>query len=703
VAKSTLCRQQVSQRCDLAVEAVLRQPVLHRLPVQLLKDCIVKARISVISASSLVLSLLLASCGGGGGSGDVTPGETPTSTVTGPNSFLLFPNPQVQANGTVQTNTVEYATAYYAAIDPNNDKDTLPKWKAANGFGTAPGALGEVTATFGDQKDLGYGRRMTARQNADGTIAVFVENYSVNAGEGYTYTPLNLDAAVVQDAQWHVGTNAIEFSPGPGGTWRFAKFYTYDPTPPYARRLMANLDGRGLKAMPGICISCHGGRGDPLTPPTGTPAAPLFPLVMNSESQARGDVQARMQMLNADSFGFSSTPGYTRADLEPAIKTINKMVLCSYPIAAMTANPEDACRQDISTAPNQYAQYEWQGTAATALKAAYGGDGLPNATFSDTYVPSGWLSVGQSSLYTNVLHPACITCHTLRGTGNQSDLDFDTYAKFQNYSDRIKAHVFDRGNMPLAKIVSEKFWSTSSEYSTLATWLQGLGYTTFSGSTVLQPGRPIADPGPDRTVRFGPTTLSAANSLYATGYSWSITTNPGNAGSLTNPTSATPQFTATANGTYVLQLVVSNGAVTSDPASLTLVVNNALTPDPASIRFSDIKTVLQSAGATCTNCHSSTPASGQPRPPIFYNDYDRDGIGGIDATDDLWFYTELRGRINFTDIAASPLLRKPAGHHHRGTPLGTPLTRFDASLPPGSAGRANYDLFLNWILNGAPQ
>jgi mono/diheme cytochrome c family protein len=676
----------------------------------------VNVRSIFFSAGPVVLALLLTSCGGGGNSGDVTPGQAPAAPTSGPNSFLLFPNPQVQADGTVQTNTTAYSNAYYAAVDPTNAKDTLPKWKIANGFGTATGPLGEVTVVFGDQKDLGYGRRMTARQNADGTIAVYVDNYSVTAGSGYTYTPLNLDAAVVQDPQWHVGTNAIEFSPGPGGTIKFAKFYTFDPTPPYARRAAANLDGRGPKATPLICISCHGGRGDALTPATGSPTGlPLFPLAQNSESYltdgailningvsiARGDTQARMQMLNADSFGFSSTSGYTRADLEASIKTINKMVLCSYPLAAPSADPEDACRHTA-------AANEWQGTAATALKAAYGGSGLPNATFSDTYVPANWLTAGQSTLYTSVLHPACITCHTLRGTANQDDLNFDTYAKFQNYSDRVKIHVFDRGNMPLAKIVSEKFWSTPSEYSTLATWLQGLGYTTFSGSTVLQPGRPIAEPGPDRVVRFGPTTLSAANSLYATGYSWSITTNPGNAGTLTNPTSATPQFTATANGTYVLQLIVSNGVLQSTPASVTLVVDNALTPDPASIRFSDIKAALQAARASpfqCTDCHHSlpNPTINKPIPPLFYNDYDRNGDGVTDTTDDLWFYTEVRGRINFTDIAASPLLRKPTGHHHRGAPSGSPMPGFDNTLTPGSAGRADYDLFLNWILNGAPQ
>ena len=85
--------------------------------------------------------------------------------------------------------------------------------------------------------------------------------------------------------------------------------------------------------------------------------------------------------------------------------------------------------------------------------------------------------------------------------------------------------------------------------------------------------------------------------------------------------------------------------------------------------------------------------------PIVYDDLDRNGDGTVDATDDLWFYTELRGRINFTDVIASPLLRKPSGKHHAGGLLGG----FDTSKAPGDPLRANYDLFLNWILNGAPQ
>jgi hypothetical protein len=436
-------------------------------------------------------------------------------------------------------------------------------------------------------------------------------------------------------------------------------------------------------------LSCHGGRGDPLTLPDASGNS-LFALVQNAVSRQRGDATGRMQMLNADTFDFSTTRGYTRADLEASLKTINKMVLCSYPIPAASSAPEDACRPIADS-------NEWQGTAADVLKAAYGGDGLPNAAFSDTYIPDDWRNVGQSTLFNDVVNPMCMTCHRLRGTGNQSDLNFMSYAKFAGYADRIKAHVFDRGNMPLARIVADRFWSSPAP-DELARWLEslGAGYNLHDAAgAVLKPGRPVADPGPDRVIRQGATTLSAANSLYATTYNWSVVTNPGGTGFLTNATSATPTFTATADGTYVLQLVVGNGSVQSAPVNLTLVVKNTLSPAPSAIRFADVKSVLQSVG--CTSCH--TPTSVSPRPPIFYTDTDRNGDGVIDSTDDAWFYKELRGRINFTDIVASPLLRKPSGHHHAG--LLQP--NFDNSLTPGDPGRANYDLFLNWILNGAPQ
>jgi hypothetical protein len=84
---------------------------------------------------------------------------------------------------------------------------------------------------------------------------------------------------------------------------------------------------------------------------------------------------------------------------------------------------------------------------------------------------------------------------------------------------------------------------------------------------------------------------------------------------------------------------------------------------------------------------------------VFYSDEDRNGDSMVDATDEAWLYQEVRSRINFTDPVASALLRKPSGHHHKGALI----QGFSSDAPAGDPSRARYDLFLNWILNGAPQ
>src|SRR5438876_12593 len=124
-------------------------------------------------AALMAAAVLATGCGGGGGSSaDTKPGQEAPAVATGPQSFLVFPNPQRQPSGSLQTIAIEYAEAYYRAIDPANARDTLAKWKALNGFGTGTGT--EVNVVFGDRRDLGYGRDMHARQNPDGTLAFYV-------------------------------------------------------------------------------------------------------------------------------------------------------------------------------------------------------------------------------------------------------------------------------------------------------------------------------------------------------------------------------------------------------------------------------------------------------------------------------------------------------------------------------------------------
>ena len=661
--------------------------------------------------SSLAGALLLVACGGGGGgvstTGDIYPLVRAAAVATGLDRFLLYPNPVVTPDGSFQVGAEEYAVAYYQAIDPGNDKDTLAKWKLANNIGATGPGHSEYKAIVGDQRDLGYGRSMTAHRNPDGSMAFVVDNYLVGAYGGYS--PLNLDAAIKRAPQWHLGTNAIEFSRGPNGgpaDARFVKFYTFDPVT--GERLNTlSLDGRPAKAMPTVCISCHGGRGDPLTPPDSS-GRKLFPLVMNSYSQHRGDVQAQLHPFETAAFDYSTIPGFTRAELEPAIKEINKLVLCSFPIAASAVrSPEDLCRRTATP-------HEYQGTAAAHLKDIYGGEGLPLAmsTIVDNYVESSWAAAGQSSLYLQVQAQACRVCHLLRGTGHQSDISFDTFGQFDSYKDRIKAHIVDRGNMPLAKLIYDKYRSTTSMLQTMATYLlsdlRSIGFAAGFSDGGLAPERPIADPGPDRVVQHGATRLSAAMSLYSTSYEWTLVSGPG-AATLDDATSATPLFTApaTAVGTYVLQLVTRSAGAVSAPARLTVEVKSTVqdsqgTPyTPQALRFADIKSTLQAGTGSCLTCHKAG-GNGVVLPPVWFSSYDRAGTGvGTEnsATNDHWFYTEVRGRVNLTDWIASPLLRKASGNHHNGGLR----AGFDTSLPPGAAGRADYDKFVSWIVNGAPE
>lgn len=579
-----------------------------------------------------------------------------------------------------QIDQTAYAQAYYIAIDPMNERDTLAKWKMKNGFGSC-----DYEVRFRDVHDLGYGRHMCAWQNGS-DIAVFVENFQVTAVPGQQYGPLNLEAVVNDDRRWHIGTNAIEYSQGPSGVGpRFVKFYTFNPDG--SRRLFVDLDGKGGKAMPVPCISCHGGHALPLA------AAGTFPAIRTSPP---GDTLARMQPINVDTLDFSGSFPYRRVDQEAALKGINQYVLCTYPLFGAPAGAEDNCRP-------AWINSEWFGTAAAMIKDWYGGNGLPNPTQSDiAHLPGGW--VAEQNLYRTVVAPSCRVCHLLRGNANENDIDFTTFTKFAGvdptigYADRIKYHVFDRGNMPLALLKFNQFWESTAPV-TLAPFIPG----AIDGSgNVLQPTRPVAIPGPNRTVRTGiGARLSAADSVNASSYRWRITSlNAANA-TLANANSVRPTFTAIMDDTYTLELIVNDGTRDSAPATQTITASSAIM-DPSAVRFSHIRNILQGAvapAAPCTagGCHTD-PVANPGGPPVYYTDYDRDGDTDTDADDMHQFYLDVRARINFVNVESSLLLRRPSGHHHPGGLL----DGFDINNQIGG-NRSHYDTFLNWILNGAPK
>jgi hypothetical protein len=85
-------------------------------------------------------------------------------------------------------------------------------------------------------------------------------------------------------------------------------------------------------------------------------------------------------------------------------------------------------------------------------------------------------------------------------------------------------------------------------------------------------------------------------------------------------------------------------------------------------------------------------------PPAFFNStFDWNGDGTINSTtDDDWFYKELTGRVNLTEIQASALLRKPSGNHHFGG------RQFDITDSSSGGGLSKYSVLYNWILAGMP-
>jgi hypothetical protein len=275
------------------------------------------------------------------------------------NRFLTFLN----AASPEHEEDENTALAYYATVDPNDDRLTLDDWLLVNGFGGGATA----SAVYVNEADLGFGRHMYVKTHPDGRVA----SYVVNHGDDTSPTPSNPTADPVDGsadekiANVHNGLNviatvAMEFGPpveDPGAAY-YTKFYAFGPDG--ERIQQADLDGRGAKSIPGVCNVCHGG-------------SPR-PVLADGRYPGRGDTGAGFLPWDLDAFGFSNTlygglPIYSRASQEDDFKALNAAVLAT--------NPNETTRE--------------------VIEGWYGGVGLPDATFTGSVVPAGW--VGHEAAY----------------------------------------------------------------------------------------------------------------------------------------------------------------------------------------------------------------------------------------------------------------------------------------------------------------
>jgi hypothetical protein len=112
----------------------------------------------------------------------------------------------------------------------------------------------------------------------------------------------------------------------------------------------------------------------------------------------------------------------------------------------------------------------------------------------------------------------------------------------------------------------------------------GLSSGPSTITITTQTTAPVANAGPHQVVNVGAVVqLNGAGSTDANGlpltYLWSLVSiPPGSTATLNNPTAANPMFTVDRAGIYVAQLIVNNGKLRSNPATVTITTQALLAP-----------------------------------------------------------------------------------------------------------------------------
>jgi hypothetical protein len=177
-----------------------------------------------------------------------------------------------------ETEAVNYYKAI-GALDASGkptQTGTFKGFKAVNGFGADPNSPtnGEVRAIYYNNADLGFGRDMHCRSGSF-LFSFFVTCYVSNYGDG-THTFGSDPQTAISNAANNTGriaTVAMEYSfcrvfCGPQPQIYRVQFFVFSNSlnnDPNDGSLLPSgaLDSEGQKAVPGLCLDCHGGQYDP--------------------------------------------------------------------------------------------------------------------------------------------------------------------------------------------------------------------------------------------------------------------------------------------------------------------------------------------------------------------------------------------------------------------------------------------------------
>jgi hypothetical protein len=316
-----------------------------------------------------------------------------------PNPYWLT---RMSNPGSNDAQKAAYANAYYAAIQA---EPTLAAWKTRNGFDLGD----DADAYYFNAGDLEFGRSMHMKESAD-SIAYYVTNYK--------------DADKALSNSGVIATVAMEFSRFPSaaaGAPKFTKFYVYDKDGNLVNR--AELDNRGDKYVPGLCVVCHGG---------------TLPADINAASPP-GNTESRFIPFDLKSFeAHPSKPGFPallpRPQQEEDFRKLNRGV-------HLFTGATDAQKALIDA---------WYAPAGVSAVGATQKDGIAN-------IPFNWSSGSSAdrNYYYDVIRPSCRACHTSRGPG----LDFGDPASVQGTDFAVCG-----GYMPQSFVTWRNFWHSLSPH-----------------------------------------------------------------------------------------------------------------------------------------------------------------------------------------------------------------------------------------------
>lgn len=485
----------------------------------------------------------------------------------------------------LQPESVESATAYYAAVDPFDRRRTLNDWLDNAGFLDGSGELIEETefdhTLYINNYDLGFTRDMFVRKNDDGHVFAYVTNY-----------PALRPATRKEDA---VATVAMEFSPPDqdSGAEPFVKFFVFVPNgdDQQQRVRSLNFDGRGEKWVPGACVACHGGelknlQADGTYPADGDIDAAFLPWDIDSLLFVDANDPDLIDPLVVE--GFKVNPSYIDAaqfdrfsleNQQAAFRGMNEYVLSTMPTAA--SNPLESARFEL-------VREQIHGWYGDTDPATFDTNELPAVNFNGRgYIQPGWAEAGFEDVYHDVFAKHCRICHSQALDINQ----FATFEALTSILPTVQRFLYEDGVMPNARLDMDRFWvdfrgAAQSPAQRLANAL-GIDPALATG-----PGHPIARIKGAKIQSVLPRAnmvsidgiaelpnvenedgirLDGTISAFADSYQWEFTERPpGSSAQLIGDDTAKPAFSTDAPGRYVVQLTVNNELGPTSIESITI-------------------------------------------------------------------------------------------------------------------------------------